>query len=571
MIRTLFIAATATLLLGAAPPPATVDYRLGVEPHAGQPPMLTVEIRLRGDDDGQTRLRLPDNFASATEVWRYVSDFDVKGASVAEDGPAVRALTHRPGAKLTVRYRLRTAYDQDPAGADGNPYRGPIIRPDWFALMGNFGFATPEGRSGDPATFRWSKMPKGWRAASDLEHGAMGRWMTVQDVRDSIVLGGPRLALAQRPIAGGQLRVAGFEGSAYPPEASADDIAKVVSGQRGFWNDLQEPYFVALLPLTPRPQGTSSGGTGRGDGFVLYATPGAGDRLRWTIAHEHIHTWIPRRIATPQGRDEAATYWFTEGFTDFFTHRTLLRAGLASPEDIVGRMDAGLKAYDASPLKTAPNARIVADFWKERAAKDLPYQRGALLALKWDEDIRRKTGGKADLDDVILRMRDHYRQFPPGQGPDVVTGLVSATWVVAQIDLRPDIARHVDRGEAITLPEIMFDGCLDARVNVSPGFDSGFDHAASAPAKVVKGVKRRGPAWNSGLRDGMRLDAIDLRPGDMSREIVLTVRPANGRGKARTLRYWPYGDADVQTRTLQLAFGLEGEKLAACGRKIAGL
>ena len=29
-----------------------------------------------------------------------------------------------------------------------------------------------------------------------------------------------------------------------------------------------------------------------------------------------------------------------------------------------------------------------------------------MLALKWDEEIRQKSGGKADLDDVIVRMRD---------------------------------------------------------------------------------------------------------------------------------------------------------------------
>jgi predicted metalloprotease with PDZ domain len=172
---------------------------------------------------------------------------------------------------------------------------------------------------------------------------------------------------------------------------------------------------------------------------------------------------------------------------------------------------------------------------------------------------------------VILRMRDHYRQFRPGEGPDLVTGLVSAAWVVAGMDLRPDIERYVNRGEAITFPEIMFDGCLDARVTVSPAFDSGLDHAATAAARVIKGVRRGGPAWSAGLRDGMRVDGADLNPGDVTREIMLKVRPANGRGGPRTIRYWPYGDKDVEARTFQLTFGLEGEKLAACGRKLGGL
>ena len=71
---------------------------------------------------------------------------------------------------------------------------------------------------------------------------------------------------------------------------------------------------------------------------------------------------------------------------------------------------------------------------------------GALLALKWEGEIRRKRAGKLDLDDVVLRMRDQYQRFTPGQGPDIVTNLVSAAWGVAGIDLRPDIATYDAEG-----------------------------------------------------------------------------------------------------------------------------
>jgi predicted metalloprotease with PDZ domain len=571
MIRTLFIAATAMLLLGAASRPATVDYRLGIEAPKQGLPVATVEIRFRGDADGETRIQLPQRYGYGRDAWRYVSDLTIQGAKATAPDAAHRVLRHAPGAKLVVRYRVQSAYPEDPPGQEGNTYRGPLLRPDWFALIGEFVFASPEGRDHEAATFRWNRLPKGWRAVSDLDHGAMGRPLTVTEIVESISVGGSAIEVTSPPSVPG-LRVVRPNAATSFPASLPDEIAKTVAAQRTFWSDAGQPYLVALVPLAAKPGGgQSTGGTGRGDGFILYSTPGHGGGLGWTIAHEHTHTWIPSRIGRMPPEREQAAFWLSEGVTDFVALRTLARAGLISPQDAVARLDGTLKAYDQNPARTAPAARIIADFWKDYDVEQAPYQRGALLALKWDEDIRRKTGGKADLDDVILRMRDHYRQFPQGQGPDVVTNLVSAVWVVAQIDLRPDIARYADGGAPIVFPEIMFDGCLDARVNVSPGFDSGFDHAGSAPAKVVKGVKRRGPAWNTGLRDGMRLDAIDLRPGDMTREIVLTVRPANGRGRPRTLRYWPYGDADVQTRTLQLAFGLEGEKLAACGRKVAGL
>jgi len=477
MIRALLTAAAALLLLGAAKP-ATVDYRLGAGP-AG----LSVGLRLRGDADGETRLSLPPAFAG----------LDVKGAAATWDGPSTAVLRHRPGAKLTVRYRLTASAGEPPGG---------------FALDGARLFAEPQGRASDTATFRFDRLPKGWTGASDLE----GRPLAVADLRAATGFVGGDLTVVTRPLAGGSLRVAARRTSGEALAPPADALARLVTAETAYWAQPVGPAFVALAVAPDDP------------GMVR------------AVALTRVREAIPAQLGSG-----AAPTWLAAGFAGLIADRILLRADLAAPLDVVGRMDAA------------------------------DHVRGQLLALKWDEEIRRKTGGKADLDDVILRMRDHYRQFPPGQGPDVVTGLVSAAWVVAKVDLRPDIAKYADGGAAIPLPEQLFDGCLDARVTVSPGFDSGFDHAASATAKVVKGVRRRGPAWNSGLRDGMRIDAMNLKPGDMTREIELTVRPARGNAKPRKLRYWPYGDTDVEARTLQLAMGLSGEALAACGRKIGGL
>ena len=572
MIRAFLIAAAALVCLGAAKVP-TVDYRLGVEPSAAGPGMLRVEIRLRGDADGETRLALPDRYGSSEGAWRYLSDLSVRGATVTSDGPAFRLLRHRPNAKLTVVYRVRSAYDADPHWKQGLTYRGAVIRPDWFASRGDLVLAVPEGRDTQPARFRWGRLPKGWTAGSDLEHGAMGRPMTLRDVGQSVVMAGADVAIVRRPISRGELRVASLRSGPVPLEPLADQIAGAVSAQRSFWNDVEGPHFVAVIPLVRDGRSKVYGGNGLGDGFVLWSTPDQPDFLRWVVAHEYVHTWIADRVGRVDASQRGGhVLWFTEGVADFFTNRTMLRGSRWTAEDVVAQMSEVLKAYDDSPVRSQPNARVVADFWKDPNVYKLPHQRGALLALKWDEEIRSKTGGKVDLDDVILRMRDHYLQFPPGQGPDVVTGLVSAAWVTARLDLRPDIERYAVRGEAIPLPETMFDGCLEVRLFNRPAFDTGFDHQASIAAKKVSGVRRGGPAWNSGLRNGMALTAWSLQEGDTSKEVQFTVQPAGRRAKPRVYRYWPYGDErELSTRTLALKSGLTGEALAACGRKIGGL
>lgn len=510
MVRALFLSAAAVLMLGAAKP-TSVDYRLGVEAVAGQTPVADVEIRLRGDADGETRLQLPEALAVEPRI---------EGARVQTAEAGVRVLLHRPGAKLRVSYQVRSA------GTD----RASL------AALGEGLWAIPEGRTSEPATFHWGRLPPGWRAASDLEHGALGHPMTVADVRPSVVIAGAGLQIASQTRPGGAVRAAVL-GDAAAATRAAGAAAQAVGALAAFWREDSGPYLLVAGPFLGAP-------TDRGDGVAMAAGALSDPEITADLARTRLRAWLSKDLGPPPAGD-AAPAWFTTGLSDFFARRLLLRAGLTTSQ------------------------AAVADLAEADRSRD-PGRRGVILALKWDEDIRRKTTGKADLDDVILRMRDHSRRFPPGQAPDVVTGLVSAAWVTAGIDLRPDIARYAGGEGRIPLPELLFDGCVDARVTVSPGFDAGFDSKASFETKVVRGVRRGGPAWNSGLRNGMVLDSWRFTAGDMSREIELVARPATKRAKPRTIRFWPYGDVDVETRVLRVSPAMSESALAACGRKIAG-
>ncbi len=502
MLRHALICAAALPMLSAARP-QTVDYRMGLSVAPGGA-VADVELRLRGDDDGETRMSIPTALAG---------DITVKGARAAASEGGLRVLRHRPGAKLTVRYRVRLA---GTAAA--------------VTALGDAVFATPQDRDKAPATFAWGKLPAGWRVASDLEHGAMGRAQTVADSVASVLAAGPGLSVATRE-AGFRAVVAGDSRRA---EALADIAAPVIAASRAYWSAPAEPYLVVAGPFLGAPKDRG------GDAATVAEGALADPALRADIARAQLAAWIPARLARAPSPP-----WFDDGFRDFLAQRILLRAGLTPP-------------------RTA-----VADFAEADSSRD-PSRRGALLALKWDEAIRIASGGKADLDDVIRRMGDHYLQFPLGQGPDVVTGLVSAAWVTARLDLRPDIARFA-AGGVVDLPDELFGGCLQARVTISPGFDAGFDAEGSFTARTARGVRTRGPAWNSGLRNGMRLDAWTYQAGDMTRQIELTVRAANGKGRVRKLAFWPYGDADVRTRRLQLTPGMSAPQIAACGQKIGGL
>jgi len=355
-----------------------------------------------------------------------------------------------------------------------------------------------------------------------------------------VILAGANVQVAEAalPNSGGTLRAAQLGGDLAAAQKLADAAAPAIAAERAWWGDETGPFLVVRTAAADHP-------IERGDAVAL-PTAGISDAgLKRAVAAAHLAAWIPGRVGRPP-----IPAWYAEGFSDFLTDRILLKAGQISLDNAVGR------------LAEADRGRDVA-------------ARGAILALKWDEAVRLKTGGKADLDDVILQMRNHYRQFAPGQGPDLTTGLVSAVWVVAKLDIRPEIARYAEGPAPIDLPEEMFGGCLQGRVTVAPAFDAGFNADASFAAKRLTGVRPRGPAWNSGLRDGMTLVSWTYTPGDMTRQIELVVLPtakgkALARGKPRKVVFWPYGDADTNTRKIQLQPVLTAAQLKACVGKVAG-
>ncbi len=209
----LIAAAAAFLFLTAAakpaPPDQTVHYFAAPVVEGGQLTSLAVEVRFHGDADGETRLDLPDRWAGETEYFKHIRDLAIDGAQARDDGPAVRLLTHEPGAEITVRYRVVTAYDVDPkvGETNGNPYR-PIIRPRWFSVIGYGLFASPGDNPSRPADFRWGDVPAGWNVASDLDHSAAGARLFLGDIQESVMLGAPDLKTYTRKVKGVDVRLA---------------------------------------------------------------------------------------------------------------------------------------------------------------------------------------------------------------------------------------------------------------------------------------------------------------------------------------------------------------------------
>ena len=463
------VGASTPAQVSAAPKPEEIAYTVTPELDGGRLRDLAVSISFKADPSGRTWVHLPASWSGAHELWRAIDGVSAKDARAERPEPARLVLTSRPNAPVSLTYRIRQDFQGEMSTAVGSPFR-PITRPTWFTAVGWASFAQIEGRTADPVSFRWGPTPPGWTLASNLDRPARAE-RRIDALMDSVLTGGEGMSVVEQPADGGRVRVAMHGQWKVSAAQLAQLQGRIAAASGAFWNEHGDDLFVVLTPLQAPPGQTAQFGVNLGEAFALWATHEVdGPSLRHILAHEHQHVWLPNRIGGVRtGADEPLDYWLSEGFTDFYTLRILLRSGVYSLEDFVADYNRILAAYAASPVKEAPNAMVRARFWSDRAIADLPYQRGLLLAARWDDRLRRLSGGKADLDEVVLAMKAMTTADAGAEtAPLAQANLKTAFFQLGGGDLSGDYARFVEGGRRVLLPEDLFGDCAKVRTSTAP-------------------------------------------------------------------------------------------------------
>jgi predicted metalloprotease with PDZ domain len=570
----LLIALLALPLLGATRPGlAPVAYQLSPVFIGGYLIGLQVEVRFKGDASGVTEFGWASHFAGDRRLSRWAQDVTIRGAeSVVDEGGGQHRIRAVAGAPLLVRYRIVSAYDHDPT-ADDAQQALPVIRPTWFFAVGRALFAEPHGRDGAPATFAWTGAPEGFGFASDLEHLAGPdhpglRPGTVADVLDSVVVGGSDLHLYGALDGAPRVRVATVGRFAFAPEALDALARRVISVERRFWGaDESAPFLVAAMSLQRSPDRQSLSGTGLTDAFALWIDESLPlSDVTWLLGHEYFHTWNPTALGgfpdTPR-LEPSSLYWFSEGVTDYYARALMVRAGLITPRQFAAQWNDTLRAYATSPFERSPNAVASKQFWTSDAGNKIPYQRGALLAAIWNARLRGLSGEERGLDDVLRAQAAQVRASPDGR--DMVDRFIAVAGAFG-LNVRPDVDRFVERGEAISLPPDVFGRCARVVTREQPMFAYGFDVPATlARGMMVTGVEPDSRAYAAGLRNGMRILRKEAGvAGEPMAPYAFLVAAGPTR---RVISYLPQKSAEVSTQSVELASNLTSD----CRRTLSGL
>ncbi|TWB69813.1 putative metalloprotease with PDZ domain [Nitrospirillum amazonense] len=542
----------------------SITYTISPKADAGQLTGILVEVMLPIGATGDVVLNLPEEWGGTDKLYRYLSPINVIGGSIVALSQTHLKVSAPPGRSVTLRYAVSSAYDHEPNAKDAILTAGPMIRSDWFTGMGDQFIVGLKDRDTAPATVRWKGWPKSWVTVSSED----ARVSTVADVIGASFIAGREVMIRSRPISGGTLRFISHGSFEWNVDAYADRVARTIDAERRFWGGISGNYTVTMIGLAPSLGFSSSGGTGRNHGFVQYASPDTQmPVLERNIAHEHMHNWIPRQVGEmPDTDGEASVYWFSEGFTDFYTGRTLLRSGLWSPEQFTDNLNEVITRLATSKARNYTNAQAAKEAWSDQDVHQLAYDRGQLFAFLLDHALRQ--AGKRGLDSVMLLMRDRWQAAPANAKPPVIANLLSAADAVA-FDMRPMLAKYIDAGETITLPADLFANCATIADVKLAEFDLGYDRVATGKSGgVFAGVQPDGPAYAAGLRDGMvRLAKLSGTMGVSTTAWSFRVRDG---ASERVITYYPRGKKLIDGQEMRLTASLSPSQRKQCALSMSG-
>jgi predicted metalloprotease with PDZ domain len=244
------------------------------------------------------------------------------------------------------------------------------------------------------------------------------------------------------------------------------------------------------------------------------------------VAHEFFHLWNVKRIRPDAlGRFDytkenyTKLLWVAEGITDYYAGIALRRAGLISEKEFLDDAASAFQDLQNTPGRLVMSAEESSfDTWIKYYRQDENsinsqvsyYDKGAIIGLLLDLEIRKRSAGARSLDDV---MRHLYTEFYKKDRNYTPADFQRVAETMAGSSLEELFAKYV-RGRE----ELNYDLALAAaglRLETGNSVSAvlkpylGADLAEESDRLMVKRVYAGSPAYEQGLNTGDQIVAVN--------------------------------------------------------------
>jgi len=360
--------------------------------------------------------------------------------------------------------------------------------------------------------------------------------------------------LVDSPIEAGELQIIHFEVDGVPHEIAiwgpaepdgerlSRDFTKIIRDHARIFGDMPYERYVFLVHCGPG----FGGGTEHWNSTIMGARPEVftDDTVyrNWLglVSHEMFHTWNVKRLRPAamvpydyQNENLTSLLWVAEGTTSYYDDLTLVRTGLITVEDYLGRLSRSIDGYRRSPgrkLQSLSESSFDAWIKFNKRTSDSPnstisfYRKGSLVNLLLDIEIRTASTMRRSLDDV---MRDMYERFPLSGGGYVASDFREASERASGTDLGWFWENYVDGVTSVPFEHFLERVGLELVRDRKPGdrpSDAymGVRVTDSGGLAEVTGINSDGPAYDAGVIAGDLILAINgerVRPADFDRHV----------------------------------------------------
>ena len=244
------------------------------------------------------------------------------------------------------------------------------------------------------------------------------------------------------------------------------------------------------------------------------------------VAHEFFHLWNVKRIRPDAlgpfdytKENYTKNLWVAEGITDYYAEIALRRAGLVSETTFLAARARAFRSLQDRPGRLVQSAEESSfDSWIKYYRQDENsmnsqvdyYEKGAILGLLLDLEIRKRSGGAKSLDDVMHHLFNEYFKKGRNYTPQ---DFQKTCELIAGASLDQFFSRYV-RG----LAELDYDAALNVvglRLDTAGANDPtervyfGADLNQQGERLMVTRVLAGSPAYEQDLNAGDQIVAVD--------------------------------------------------------------
>jgi len=339
----------------------------------------------------------------------------------------------------------------------------------------------------------------------------------------------------------------GPEGGKRP--ALVKDIERIVRAEVAMWGAPEFEEYTFLIHFAADDHS--------GDGMEhLTSTqiiqPGAlGDLGTYentlgTVAHEFFHVWNVKRLRPQElgpwdfTRPLATRgLWVAEGFTNYYGHLMLRRAGLWDDRKLFDQEAGTIKGIESAPgsrLMSAEESSLSAPFIDGAPHAQTTnlqntaisyYPKGELIGMVMDLLVRGRTKGKSSLDDVMRAMYEEFYLKSPnssyylrgrGYQTDDLERVASRR---SDVDLSDFFKRYIRDVEVLPYDEAFaYVGLQLVKTQAKEPFNAGLS-IEGGPAAFIENVRNNSPAEDAGLQAGDQI--LSLAGKDVTKDWLKTL------------------------------------------------